>query len=101
MLLVRHRRGLPRRVLAAWTLLAAVVVLTGCASTIGESLPSAVGGLPENAPQRPETPPAYPSVHDRPPERTNTVLSGKEQKRLEDELAAARNKAGAGTNRNP
>ena len=56
--------------------------------------------VPENAPQRPETPPAYPSVHDRPPQR-DSVLSGKEQKKLEDELAAARAKAGTGTNRNP
>ena len=63
-------------------------------------MPTAVGGLPENAPQRPETPPAYPSVHDRPPQR-DSVLSGKEQKKLEDELAAARAKAGTGTNRNP
>jgi hypothetical protein len=101
MLLARHRRGLPRRVLAAGTLFAAAVALTGCASTIGDNMPAVIGGLPDNAPQRPETPPAYPSVHDRPPERSNTVLSGKEQKRLEDELAAARNKATTGANRNP
>jgi hypothetical protein len=81
--------------------LAAAIGLTGCASTIGDSMPAAIGGLPENAPQRPETPPAYPSVHDRPPQRDSTVLSGREQKKLEDELAAARAKAGTGANRNP
>ena len=100
MLIARHRHWPPRRVLAAGMLLAAVVALTGCAS-IGDSLPSAVGGLPENAPQRPATPPVYPSVHDRPPERASTVLSGSEQKKLEDELAAARNKAAPGASRNP
>jgi hypothetical protein len=80
--------------------LAAAIALTGCASTIGDSMPAAIGGLPDNAPQRPETPPAYPAVHDRPPPRDG-VLSGREQKKLEDELAAARAKAGTGTNRNP
>jgi hypothetical protein len=82
-------------------LLLAAVALTGCASTIGDSLPAAVGGLPENAPQRPETPPAYPSVHDMPKRRTSTILSGADQKKLEDELAAERQKAGSGTSRNP
>jgi hypothetical protein len=81
--------------------LAAAVALAGCASTIGDHMPAAIGGLPENAPQRPETPPAYPPVHDMPPQRANTVLSGKEQKKLEDELAAARARAAAGTTRNP
>jgi len=56
---------------------------------------------PENAPQRPQTPPAFPAVHDRPPQRSSTILSGSEQKRLEDELAAERGKAAAGTARNP
>jgi hypothetical protein len=63
-------------------------------------MPAAIGGLPDNAPQRPETPPVYPSVHDKPKERANTVLSGKEQKKLEDELAAARERAASAT-RNP
>jgi hypothetical protein len=102
MLIARHRRGLPRRVLAAGMLLAAAIALVGCASTIGDSMPAAIGGLPENAPQRPATPPAYPSVHDnKPRDRSNAVLSGAEQKKLEDELAAARAKAGTGANRNP
>lgn len=101
MLTARYRRGLPGRVFAVATLLAAAAGLAGCASTIGDSLPAAVGGLPESAPRRPENPPAYPPVHDRPPQRDSTVLSGKEQKQLEDELAAARERAAAGTTRNP
>jgi hypothetical protein len=80
-------------------LLAAAVALSGCASTVGDTMPHAIGGLPDNAPARPATPPVYPSVHDRPKDRANSVLSGSDQKKLEDELAAAR--ARAGTNRNP
>lgn len=69
-------------------------------------MPAAIGGLPEGAPARPETPPAYPAVHDMPPARDSTMLSGAEQKKLEDELAAARARAAAanaaaGTGRNP
>jgi hypothetical protein len=90
------RREIPRWVFAAgmWW---AVAALAGCASNIGERIPTAVGGLPENAPKRSETPPAYPSVHEMPPKRSGAVLSGAEQKRLEDELAAERAKAASGT----
>ncbi len=101
MLIARHWRGIPRRVFAAVTLLAAAIALSGCASTIADNMPAAVGGLPDTAPQRPATPPAYPAVHDMPPKRSGTVLSGAEQKKLEDELAAARARAAAGTARNP
>jgi hypothetical protein len=82
-------------------LLAAALAPAGCASSIADRMPTAIGGLPENAPQRPQTPPAFPAVHDRPPQRSSTILSGSEQKRLEDELAAERGKAAAGTARNP
>lgn len=99
-----------RHALAAAALLAGAVLLAGCASTntgtnIGDQMPAAIGGLPEGVPARPETPPAYPSVHDMPPTRSNTMLSGAEQKKLEDDLAAARARAAAanaaGTARNP
>ena len=33
----------------------------GCASSIGDRMPTAIGGLPANAPQRPPTPPAFPA----------------------------------------
>ena len=100
MSMARHWREVPRRVFAAGMLLAAAVALAGCASSIADRMPTAIGGLPENAPQRPQKPPDYPAVHDMPPQRSSTVLSGAEQKRLEDELAAERAKAAAGAARN-
>jgi len=82
-------------VFAAAMLVAGVGLLSGCSSSmVADHLPTAVGGLPENAPQRPATPVAYPAVHDMPPNRTDVMLSEAEQKRLEAELAAARNRTG-------
>jgi len=107
MLITPPMRGRSWRAFAAAALLAAVLPLAGCAGThMGDQMPAAIGGLPEGAPARPETPPAYPAVHDMPPARDSTMLSGAEQKKLEDELAAARARAAAanaaaGTGRNP
>ena len=101
MSMARYGREVARRVFAAGMLLAAALAPAGCASNIGDRMPAAIGGLPENAPQRPQNPAAFPAVHDRPPQRSSTILSGAEQKRLEDELAAERGKAAAGTSRNP
>jgi len=56
-------------------------------------MPAAVGGLPESTPQRPATPATYPAVHDLPPPRATTILTDAEQKKLEDDLIAARNRA--------
>lgn len=77
-------------------------MLAACSTggTIADHMPTAVGGLPEGAPQRPATPAAYPAVHSMPPPRTDTMLSDAEQKKLEDELVAARNRA-AGTTAKP
>jgi hypothetical protein len=75
-------------------LLAGAVILAGCsASTFADHMPTAAGGLPEGTPQRPATPAAYPAVHDLPPKREDTVLSYEEQKKLEDDLIAARKRA--------
>jgi hypothetical protein len=79
-------------VLAA-VLLAVAAIVTGCATTIADHTPTAAGGLPEGTPPRPETPSAYPAVHDMPPPRGDTVLTSEEQKKIEDELVAARNRA--------
>jgi hypothetical protein len=80
------------------TLLGGALLLAGCAaSSIADNVPTAVGGLPEGAPARPQSPGAYPAVHDMPPPRATNVLTEEEQKKLEDELAAARQRAaGAG-----
>jgi hypothetical protein len=65
------------------------LALGACSSTLGE-LPSQVGGLPAGTPERPSAPAAYPAVHDMPPPRTEVVLTKDEQKKAEEELAAAR-----------
>jgi hypothetical protein len=81
------------RLLACAWLLAALSGLAGCASTITESLPTAAGGLPEGAPARAEVQPAYPAVHEMPPTRANAPLNEAEQKQLEADLIAARDRA--------
>jgi len=83
-----------RRTVAVLALFAAAAILSGCsASLLGDHLPTAAGGLPEGAPQRPAQPAAYPAVHDLPPKRQDTMLTDDEQKKLEDDLIAARKRA--------
>jgi hypothetical protein len=60
-----------------------------------DHLPAAVGGLPKDAPARPATQVAYPAVHNMPPARAATPLNDDQQKQLEDDLVAARNRYGA------
>jgi uncharacterized membrane protein len=71
---------------------AAASALAGCSTSymVIDAMPAAVGGLPEKTPERPETPPAYPAVHDMPGTRADTPLSEAERKRLREELAATR-----------
>ena len=83
-------RIVPRRLLAA--LIAGSVGLAGCSAMIADHTPTALGGLPEGAPQRSARPSAYPAVHDMPPRRGSVVLTDTEQKKLEDDLIAARNR---------
>ena len=93
MSLMRSQWPVSRRALAA-ALIAGAGLLSGCSggSTIADHLPTALGGLPENPPQRPTTAAAYPAVHDMPPARPTTVLSDAEQTKLENDLAAARSR---------
>ncbi len=88
-----RRRARPVLVLAL--LFAGGVIMTGCASNVADRMPAAIGGLPEAAPPRPQAPYEYPAVHDMPPPRSETVLTAEQQKQVEDELVAARNRAGA------
>jgi len=75
-------------------LFTAAVILAGCsAANVADTMPTAIGGLPETTPQRPATPAAFPAVHALPPKREDTILSYEEQKKLEDDLIAARNRA--------
>jgi hypothetical protein len=91
----RSRQGFSRSVLVA-ALMAGALGLAGCSagSVIGDHMPNALGGLPEGAPQRSTKPSAYPAVHDMPPPRGSTVLTDAEQKKLEDDLIAARTRTG-------
>ena len=77
-------------------LLAGALGLAGCSagSMVGDHMPTALGGLPEGAPARATKPSAYPAVHDMPPPRGSTVLTDAEQKKLEDDLIAARTRTG-------
>jgi hypothetical protein len=85
-----------RRILDLAVLLAAGMSVAACSSAnIADNLPAATGGLPQNAPQRPSTPGAYPAVHDMPPARSSAVLTEEEQKKLEEDLIAARKRAAA------
>ena len=76
--------------LVAWA-----VVLGGCSSNLNNfGDPSVTGGASISSQARQEpagTPaPAYPLVHDMPPPRNSVILTDYEQKRLENELIAAR-----------
>ncbi len=86
-------------------LLAGPALLVSCA-TVTDHIPTAIGGLPEATPARPQSPGEYPAVNDVAPPR-ETVLTSEEQKKLEDELIAARARTAgasgkpAGSARNP
>src|ERR1700730_3276478 len=70
-------------------------LLGGCSgSLIADHMPEAVGGLPADAPARPDTPAAYPAVHNMPPTRSTATLNNDQQKQLQDDLVAARNRYG-------
>jgi hypothetical protein len=93
-LISQLQQARPRRVAAVAALFTAAVILAGCsAANVADTMPTAIGGLPETTPQRPATPAAFPAVHALPPKREDTILSYEEQKKLEDDLIAARNRA--------
>jgi hypothetical protein len=79
-------------VLSAALLFAAAATLSGCASMIADHLPNAVGGLPENAPERAAVQPEFPAVHDMPPARNSVILTEAEKKKIKDELNATRDR---------
>jgi hypothetical protein len=80
----------PRRAtrLVATAILLATAV-SGCTSVFSD-LPASLGGLPEGAPQRAQTAPAYPAVHDMPPARDGTPLNAEEQRKVQQDLITAR-----------
>ena len=76
--------------LAAWA-----AALGGCSSNLNNfGDPASIGGAYtvsqawQEAPGAP--PPGYPAVHDMPPPRNSVILTDYEQKKLENDLIAAR-----------
>jgi hypothetical protein len=89
------RRPARLRFVAAALAACAAALLGGCsAAMVGDNMPAAVGGLPADAPARSLTPAAYPAVHNMPPARSAATLNNDQQKQLEDDLVAARNRYG-------
>ena len=69
----------------------AAFVLAGCASTF-DALPEKIGGLPQGVPARPAEVGAYPNVYQPMEPRAVSKLNEGEQKSLEQELQAMREK---------
>jgi hypothetical protein len=80
------------RLLTATALLAATFALGGCSTQIAD-LPAV--GLPSDAPPRPKEAGGYLPVHDLPPDRADSAMNIDEQKRIQAELIAARDRQAA------
>jgi hypothetical protein len=77
------------RLLAMGALLASALALGGCSTSVAD-LPGV--GLPTDAPARPKEVGAYLPVHDLPPERDEAAMKPAEQKKIQSELIAARDR---------
>jgi hypothetical protein len=86
------------------------LALSGCASSpqtdagqsprshsVADNVPTRAGGEPANAPQRPNAPPAYPSVFEVKQVRRAKLLNDEEYKKVRDDLVAARERVLAST----
>jgi len=73
-------------------MVAVALLLSGCATSDIDRIPQELGGLPAGAPARPAQAPDYPAVHDMPPPRAANVLDAEQQKKLEADLIAIRNR---------
>jgi len=76
------------RLLMAGALLAATLALAGCSTQIADMT------LPADVPARPKEAGSYLPVHDLPPER-EAAMKPDEQKRIQSELMAARDRQAA------
>jgi hypothetical protein len=87
------------KLLMAGALLAATLAVGGCSTQIAD-LPAV--GLPSDAPPRPKEVGSYLPVHDLPPDRAEAAMKLDEQKKIQAELIAARDRqASSGTSQNP
>jgi hypothetical protein len=84
--------GVPSLMLAfaGMLLLSSCTNMTDMGNKLGNELPTAIGGMPQAAPERPQAPPVFPAVHDMPPARNTKVMTEEEKKRTEAELAVMR-----------
>jgi len=80
------------RVLAMGALLASMLALGGCSTSVTD-LPGV--GLPADAPPRPKEVGAYLPVHDLPPQRDEEAMKPAEQQKIQAELQAARDRQAA------
>jgi hypothetical protein len=87
--------------LAGWALM-----LAGCSSNLNNfnfGDPASTGGASTVSQARGEAPggppPAFPAVHDTPPPRGDTILTDYEQRKLENDLIAARRKVAPDTDK--
>jgi|SRR5689334_18267186 len=80
------------KLLTAAALLAATLAVGGCSTQIAD-LPAV--GLPADAPARPKEVGTYLPVHDLPPDRAEAAMKPDEQKRIQNELLAARDRQAA------
>ena len=87
------QRPIRSRLLVGGLMACVALLLSGCSGMIADNMPAAVGGLPADAPAR-SAPTAYPAVHNMPPGRASAPLSADQQRQLEDDLVAARNRNG-------
>jgi hypothetical protein len=78
-----------KRVLALGVLLASVLALGGCSTSIAD-LP--LVGTPADAPPRPKEVGAYLPVHDLPPDREEGAMPPAERAKIQGELIAARDR---------
>ena len=74
------------RGLAAAALLASMLALSGCSSTIADM------AMPADAPARAKDASGYLPVHDIPPDRADPTIKPADQAKIEQELVAARDR---------
>ena len=74
------------RGLAAAALLASMLALSGCSSTIADM------AMPADAPARQKDANGYLPVHDIPPDRADPTIKPADQAKIEQELVAARDR---------
>lgn len=67
------------------------VLVSGCSTAQIDAIPQEIGGLPAGVPARPAEATPFPAVHEMPPPRP-AVLDAEQQKKLEADLIAIRNR---------